>query len=128
MLLARKSRSVVALLTAVLLLLCQTAFAAQACAHQSARAEATAASPPCHEVAESHGSTAPHAPASVASCDLAKASADPAKVQVYAVTDLPPVLTTKDQVVLGVSSPAQQVVHALCYSPPLSILHCRFLN
>jgi hypothetical protein len=128
MLLTRKSRSIVALLTAALLLLCQTAFAVQACAHQLASAKSPSTSPPCHADAGEAGSTAPN-PSATTACDLGKAVADPAKVAVYAITDLPPIATAEDQ---GhretLRSRSGQHVQAVCFSPPLILLHCRFLN
>jgi hypothetical protein len=129
MVLTRSSRSVVALVTAVLLLLCQTAFAAQACAHSFAPAIADAASAPCHETPSDAGMPAKQAPAVATGCEAAKAVADPAKLTVFAVTDLPAVLLTYyESAAPTIASVAPQTAQAVCYSPPLSILHCRLLN
>jgi hypothetical protein len=129
MALTRASRSLVALVTAILLLLCQTAFAAQACAHAAVPAPAQSpAAAPCHDM--SGGSTTPtkQLPTATA-CEAAKALPDVAKVPVFALHDLPSVLVAYEpfaaQARLGVHAEAAQ---AVCYSPPLSILHCRFLN
>ena len=89
----RSSRSVVAVITALLLLMCQTAFAAQACAHTYQPAAADAMSAPCHET--SGDSTAPETPpAASASCGVANALPDAAKVPVFALSDLPAVIIT----------------------------------
>jgi hypothetical protein len=126
----RSSRSLVALITALLLLMCQTAFAMRACAHTFVPATADTMSAPCHETSE--GSSAPEkqAPAASASCEVANALPDAAaKVPVVAIGDLPAVAVTYLQLPAPPrSARALQTVQAVCYSPPLSILHCRFLN
>src|SRR5690242_10802728 len=90
MVVRRSSRSFVALLTAVMLLLCQTAFAAQACAHTLTPAQPEGIAAPCHESAG--GDAGKQAPAASTNCDAATALPDVAKVPVIAVTDLPAVL------------------------------------
>ena len=129
MVLTRSSRSLVALVTAILLLLCQTAFAAQACAHSLAPATTDTASAPCHEMPSNTGTPAKQAPAVASACDVAKAVADPTKLTVFAVTDLPAILLTYYYgAAPAMASLAPQTAQAVCYSPPLSILHCRLLN
>ena len=125
----RSSRSLVALVTAMLLLMCQTAFAAQACTHVFTSAAADAISAPCHETPSESASPERQAPAASTSCEVAKVLPDGSKLPVFALSDLdsvavayldaPPALRT---------SRALQTVQAVCHSPPLSILHCRFLN
>ena len=128
MLLARSSRSLVALVTAVLLLLCQTAFAAQACAH-SLSSSSTALSAPCHGEGEDISAGSPLTPASVSVCESAKAVSDSTKVLVYALADLPAVPVAYSEAATQVRSlDAPRIVHAVCHSPPLNILHCRLLN
>jgi hypothetical protein len=125
----RSSRSLVALITALLLLMCQTAFAMQACAHSFVPATADTISAPCHETPEN--SSAPEKqPAASASCEVANALPDAAaKVPVVAIGDLPAVAVTYLQLPAPPrSARALQTVQAVCHSPPLSILHCRFLN
>jgi hypothetical protein len=124
----RSSRSLVALITALLLLMCQTAFATQACAHNVVPAAADTMSEPCHESSAESG-TPEQAPAASTTCAVANALPDAAKVPVIALGDLPAVAVTY----LKLPAPARsarvlQTVQAVCYSPPLSILHCRFLN
>jgi hypothetical protein len=125
----RSSRSLVALVTALLLLMCQTAFAAQACAHSFTPAGADAMTQPCHETTSEAASPQQQAPAASKSCEVANALSDAAKAPVFALADLPAV------VIRYIDAPAPertlrvlQTVQAVCYSPPLSILHCRFLN
>jgi hypothetical protein len=125
----RSTRSLVAFITALLLLMCQTAFATQACAHYVAPAAADTMSEPCHETSAESGTPEKHAPAASTTCAVANAVPDAAKVPVIALFDLPAVAVTY----LELAAPARstrelQTVQAVCYSPPLSILHCRFLN
>ena len=123
----RSSRSFVALLTALMLLLCQTAFAAQACAHTVTPAQPESIAMPCHG-APAGDDTGKQLPAST-TCDAATALPDVAKVPVLAVTDLPAVLVAYvETAVPGTPSRGTQRVQAVCHSPPLSILHCRLLN
>jgi hypothetical protein len=125
MVLSRSSRSFVASLTAVLLLLCQTAFAAQACAHAVRDAQPESIAAPCHEAAsENTGNRVPAA----SSCEATKALPDSAKVPVLDLADLPTMLMAYEQAALPGTPSRIQYVQAVCHSPPLSILHCRFLN
>jgi hypothetical protein len=126
---SRSSRSLVALITALLLLMCQTAFAAQACAHSFAPAPADSMSAPCHETATDSSVPEEQAPAISPSCAVANGLPDAAKVPVIALFDLPAVAVTYlKRPAPPRSTRALQTVQAVCYSPPLSILHCRFLN
>ena len=129
MALTRSTRSAVALVTAVLLLLCQIAFAAQACAHTSPPAPAEhPAAAPCHQSPAESGAPAQHVPAPTA-CEVSKAVPDVAKVPVFALSDLPAIVVVYEQLAMPARPVrGQDTVHAVCYSPPLSILHCRFLN
>jgi hypothetical protein len=125
----RASRSLVALITALLLMVCQTAFAAQACAHNFAPAEVDVTTPPCHGALDNSGSPAKQAPAATSGCEVANALTDAAKVPVFALSDLQTVVVTY----LDLPAPRHtshpiRNVQAVCHSPPLSILHCRFLN
>ena len=125
----RSSRSLVALITALLLLMCQTAFAAQACAHGFTPAVADAMTAPCHETASDSASPEKPAPAASTTCEVANALSDAAKVPVLALSDLHAVaIAYLDAPAAPRASSALQTVHAVCHSPPLSILHCRFLN
>jgi hypothetical protein len=125
----RTSRSLVALITAVLLLMCQTAFAAQACAHAFVAAAADVMSAPCHESSGDSGSAEKDAPAAPTTCEVANALPDAGKLPVFALRDLPAVVVTYLR--LADPQPAALALHsvqAVCHSPPLAILHCRFLN
>jgi hypothetical protein len=123
------SRSLVAWVTAILLLLCQTAFAAQACAHtaQAAPAESLSATP-CHD--QSGDSTTPTKQLPTAStCESANALPDAANIPVFALTDLPSIVVAYEPFAARAGTAVRgQDVQAVCYSPPLSVLHCRFLN
>jgi hypothetical protein len=129
MTLSRSSRSVVALITAVLLLLCQAALAAQACGHMFVP-QSPAAPVPCHESMDGAGSMQ-HTPAAVSDCDAPKAIAAAVKIPVFSVTDFPPLpllLAYQDAEPVVRLSFTPHAVPALCHSPPLNLLHCRFLN
>ena len=129
MALSRSSRSFVTLTTAVLLVLCQTAIAAQVCAHTSLPATTeNSAAAGCHQApADSNGPA--EGPSTPTTCEASNALPDAAKVPVFAVGDLPTILVAYDLFAL-LSRPAHghQRVQPICYSPPLSILHCRLLN
>src|SRR5687767_8853457 len=120
-------RPTIALVTAILLLLCQTAFAAQACAHGMSAASAESASAPCHETADERGSPAKEAPASSA-CEAATAVPDTVKLPLVAVTDLPSLPVVYVMRAPHSASQREPASLAVCHSPPLSLLHCRFLN
>src|SRR4051812_9425873 len=93
MLFRRSSRSAVAVLTAVLLFLFQTAVAAQACAHSISR-NGTAATMPCHEPGANEHSNAPSTPESASVCEAGKAVGQAAHTELPAAVDLPAVLIT----------------------------------
>ena len=127
MLCRRRSRSTIALVTAILLFVCQTAFAAQACAHAITAAPTESVSAPCHETTDGGGSPAKQAPASSA-CEAAKAVPDAAKLPVAAVTELESLPVVYLVLASNGASRRQPAALAVCHSPPLSVLHCRFLN
>ena len=128
MLLTRSSRSLVAFVTAVLLLLCQTAFAAHACANTLPPSSTeNSAAAPCHEAGAD--STLPAQLPAPTVCEAATALPDAAKVPVFALSDLPSIVVAYEPFAADAAPAArQQTVQAVCHSPPLSILHCRFLN
>jgi hypothetical protein len=120
-------RSVVALIAALLLVLCQTAFAAQAYAHSPLPVQDSAAAAPCHEVADD--GKAPSSPTSSATCEAGKALNDIPNVHVYALAELPAVdIAYASAAPRGAASRTSAHARAVCHSPPLSVLHCRFLN
>ena len=124
----RPARPIVALLTAIMLLVCQTAFAAQACALPSAGTTSTAVAP-CHHDGDGANTDTPTTPFVTGACETGKAIGDAAKVQVYALADLPAVAVTYGHADFGaIAAGTTQLVRAACHSPPLSILHCRLLN
>jgi hypothetical protein len=126
--LTRSSRALVALVTAVLLLLCQTAFAAQACAHIFSGGNSSGASAPCHEGA-GNADNAPQTPAAVSVCEAAKAVGQSVEVPLIAVTDLPSLpMAPYEAIPPRQTSPFPHTAFAVCNSPPLSLLHCRLLN
>jgi hypothetical protein len=129
--LSRSSRSVIALVTAVLLLLCQTAFAAQACGHGFVSDNASAVSAPCYEAMDDSQSV-PKDPAALSDCDAPKAIAEAVKVQVLSITDFPALqLARYEPAPVRLAWLAPHAVHAtqrtvLAAGPPKSILFCSF--
>ena len=129
--LSRSSRSFVAVVTAFVLLLCQTAFAAQACAHMPVPEQPqSAAAAPCHDAAaESSAPAQQQIPEQSSVCEAANGLPDTGKIPVFELTDLPAAVVTYEPYAVPVYIGHRlQKVQAVCHSPPLSILHCRFLN
>jgi hypothetical protein len=125
--LKRSTRSPLALITALLLLLCQTAFAAQACARSFANAQGDA--PPACD--ESAGHAQDHRKSSSTAADVCpsgKAIGAAAKVEVHSLTELPAITVSYSDAIAVVTASATPAVPAFCHSPPLTVLHCRFLN
>ena len=115
-------RRLIALLTAVLLLLCQTSALAQFCATAAGAESAAAAAPaPCHD--DHSGSQ----PAAVSVCEASQALAENAKVPVFDFPAPVLVIALRD-IARAPQTDIHAAVHAVCSSPPLTVLHCRFLN
>src|SRR5438105_2922738 len=126
--LSGSSRSVIALLTAAMLLLCQMSAAAQACAHTFTVADA-AATPPCHESMVGQASR-PGLPETASICDASKAVSEVPPSPVASITDWPalPVEYFEPSSPKNASL-VSSVVNAVCFSPPpLTVLHCKLLN
>jgi hypothetical protein len=125
--LSRPHRSAVSLVTAVLLLLCQAAFAAQACSAGFVAKQNTDIAP-CHETIP-NSSNVPDNPAAVSVCEASKAVAESAKHSMLAVTDLPALpVAYADFVPFAPKARPVQTIAVVCHSPPLTALHCRYLN
>ena len=129
----KRTRRGLALLTAVLVFMCQTAAAAAACSHSFAAAE-DVGSAPCHHSMDAAGDaiageTAPAVPAASSNCGAATALSQQVELPIFALTDLPPLaLVLFQQPTNKVASVATHVSANPCSSPPLTLLHCRFLN
>jgi hypothetical protein len=122
----RSYRSFVAVLAAFVLLLCQTAFAAEACTNTIAPAAHDGSAAPCHERASSTA-----LPAQLPSPGVCEAQAipDAGKVHVPALTDLPAISIAYERAgVADAVTLAAQAVRPACHSPPLTVLHCRLRN
>jgi hypothetical protein len=115
---------------AMLLLLCQTVFAAQACAHAlAATSPEPAAVAPCHQdIADTSHDVPAHSEAGTA-CEAAKATGDGARLPIYTLADLPATTIAYTEAQMPVAAfGAPAIVQAVCFSPPLGVLHCRFNN
>ena len=114
-------RRLIAVLTAVLLLLCQTSALAQLCATAAGAESAPAAAPaPCHGDSGSQ-------PAAASACEASQALAENAKVPVFDFPAPVLVIALRD-IARTPQTDIHAAVHAVCSSPPLTVLHCRFLN
>lgn len=127
MTLRRSSKRLIALLTALLMLLCQTAFAVTY-PQPLSRGEPVVDSAPCHASARSVD-TSSDAPSRSSGCEAAKAVFENLKPPILGVTDLPALLLpAADIVEPRVVSLATPETHNACSSPPLILVHCRLLN
>ncbi len=125
----RSSKSVIALLTAVLLLVCQTAFNAQAWGTSPATSAGPAAAVPCHGVPEDTVDLESPTPATVAAgCEASKAVGDAVKIPTLAAAYVLPVAIVYDTAGPRRFLAARSTLQFVCSSPPLTLLHCRFLN
>ena len=124
---ASAARRFVAFVTALLLLMCQTAVAAQACDHPVGSAYAADAQPPCHATDDAaHGGS--HGTHALSACDAAKAVGDAVKIPLADVTDLPALsaaILPAQPLVLRTAFARAPAVQ--CHPPPLNLLHCRML-
>lgn len=126
--LSRSSRSIVALLTAAFLLLCQTAMAANACFMSSAQPDKALESitMPCHTAAAD--SAPAQQPAASSSCDAAQALSKTPDVSAFPPAALPPLLVAiYDPALVLRSFSGVHGAAAVCSSPAFTVLHCRFL-
>ena len=112
----------------MLLLLCQAAVAAQACAHGFV-SDGPATAAPCHEAKNETGSTG-GTPAAVSVCDAPAAAADASKLPIFDITDFPVLAVGRVDIApsLRWNSVGLHAVDAVCHSPPLTLLYCRLLN
>src|SRR5689334_20420143 len=88
MMLGRSNRRMIATVTALLLLLCQAAFAAEICAQQVA-ARADAPVPSCHHAGDHEGSSVPPAEAPGGGCEAPALTGHAVDLPIPAVTALP---------------------------------------
>ena len=125
--LGRSKRRMIATVTALLLLLCQVAFAAEICAQQVA-AHADAAVAPCHHVHDGEGSTLPPTETSGGGCEAPALTGHAVDPPILAVTALPALLIDAPALASETArAPTARALEVHCRPPPLSILHCRFL-
>jgi hypothetical protein len=125
--LRRSNSRMIALVTALLLLLCQAAFAAQICAQQvAAKAERPLSS--CHHAAESDDGSVPPADQSGGGCEAPALTGQHAvDLPILAVTALPALpIDAQSPAPSFAGAPAALAFEPHCRPPPLSILHCRF--
>lgn len=122
--LTRSNRALVAFFTALLLLLCQTAFAAQACAHGFAsQAAGNELGAQCHDRANDD----PSGSSAATGCEASKALSEDVKVPAFAAVELPVFAVPRADIGLVSQAFGPRITRAVCSSPPLNLLHCRFL-
>ena len=123
--LTHSHRAIVAFITALLLLLCQTAFAAQVCAHNVAsQAASNELGAPCHDRA----GDSPSDSSAAAGCEASKAVSEAVKIPAFAAIELPVFAVPRAEISVVSLAFAPRLTQAVCSSPPLNLLHCRFLN
>jgi hypothetical protein len=115
-------RRLIAVLTAVLLLLCQTSALAQLCVTDTP-GETPAAAAPCHGMRDASSQPAP-----ASTCEASQALAETSKVPVFLFPAEPVLVIATRHLARPLKSATHAAVHAVCSSPPLTVLHCRFLN
>src|SRR5262245_2238294 len=121
--LSRLQKRLTALTTALLLTLCQLAFAAQACAHGVAAKEA-ATSMPCHDM-----DSTPATPKPASVCDVPTPVGADISLPILSIADLPGLATGPLATgPIETASPYRYAIQAAYHPPPLTVLHCRFLN
>jgi hypothetical protein len=126
MLLSRRVTSFVAVLAGALVLLCQTAAAAQACALAPAAADEIVLAETCHDAVPQPGSAAGHA--QHGSCPAHSASATFAKLDIPQAADLPGLDVQSGWLLAPVRNGLSSIALARAEPPPLTILHCCLRN
>lgn len=126
------TRRLIAGIATAMLLLCQTAMAASACIPAGMQANSAPALESCHQASTGGDSVsngnASNDDACAPNCQSQQATSEFAKVQVYAVADLP-LLTARVDLPAAAHCPVMREpppTHSA--SPPLTILLCRLLN
>lgn len=124
----RSSKRSIAVLAAMLLVLCQAAFIAQACAKAGAAAD-MAAVVPCHSSDETHAPS-PSGDHVRPGCEAPALTAEPVSVSFAALGAISAITTSLQtlHVAEDASSVSLRGQEPHCRPPPLTILHCRFLN
>jgi len=126
----RQRRRGIALLTAVLLFLCQSSYAVEAGA--SVLWESAPGMGACHESAEhavTGHSQAPQAPAAHSICDAPKAVSESVQAPLLSIAQLPSLLAPLFALAAVRGASISEPTHANpCRSPPLPVLLCRLLN
>ena len=124
----RAIRRIVAIVTGVVLLSCQTVALARACTTDSVRdGTPVAAAMPCHEAVED-ADTRSHPPAAPSVCDASNALPQTDKAPAFALPDIPVLVVAAHDAMPPLQYGLPPAVHVVCSSPPLTVLHCRFLN
>ena len=121
----RSNRRGIALLAAILLVLCQAAFVAQAYAQVGAAADAVAL--PCHHASDD-ADPAPSHEGVRPGCEAPAMTAEPVNVPLTALAALPSITLTASPPHVDGRFPGLQAYEPDCRPPPLTVLHCRFLN
>ena len=123
----RAMRRLVSVSTAVLLLLCQTTVLAQVCMTTPTQDRPAAGTTmPCHGSADS-ANLLSQLPAAPSVCDASQTIPETANAPVFALAALPVLIIAARDVVTREGSGITQPAYTVCSSPPLTVLHCRYL-
>jgi hypothetical protein len=123
---SRSTGRFVACIAGAVLVLCQTAAAAEACMTGAPSSGNSAVEQPCHDSAQKSGQDE-HS-ACQTQCLSQRAAPAETKVSVPAATDMPALTVRLDQPLFAAhAAPFPKLLTARADSPPLTILHCRLV-
>jgi len=120
-------RRLIALATALIVMLCPLASTAHVYAH-SVEAARMVAMPPCHETSDGTRD-APPSPEQASLCSATAMMADDVSIALLSITDLPALFVASAPTMsVALLSPYRRTVQTLYHPPPLNVVFCRFLN
>ncbi len=128
MTLSKAARRIVAGLTAVLVLLCQSSALAHACAGSAAQPAAATAHPPCHHDAGGNDAQGPAHDDHPSQCLSQATSSSPALPEIPLLAGLPALVIRAAALQIGETGLAvSEPPLVRGEPPPLTILHCCLL-
>ena len=128
MTLSKAARRIVAGITAVVVLLCQSTALAQACAGSSAQPAAAMAQPPCHDEG-GNDARGPAHDAHPSQCLSQATSSSPALPDIPLLAGLPALVMISTALRIGETGlPVSEPPPLRGEPPPLTILHCCLRN
>lgn len=127
MTLSKAARRIVAGITAVVVLLCQSSALAHACASSAAQPAAAVAHSPCHDADGTDGKSPAH-DAHPSQCLSQATSSSPALPDIPRLAGVPALVMRAAALRIGEAGlPVSESPPLRGEPPPLTILHCRLL-